>query len=121
MAKTLRSFKTSGMIRFQIDQNAVGIESALVGTDLSNIASALDAQERPENYPQALAYHKRALALHKAALGEGDPTIAMDFNNIGVVLSHQKEFEEAVRNYARAIAIAELSLGSDDDDLAAFL
>jgi tetratricopeptide (TPR) repeat protein len=64
-------------------------------------------------YDQALADHRRALALREKVQGHEHPSVASSLLDIGNVLDDQGKSDEALASYRRALAIEERTLGPD--------
>jgi tetratricopeptide (TPR) repeat protein len=70
------------------------------------------------NYPGALLYLKRAVALHTEVSGVENPETATSFNNLGII-SHSQGDYRAARSYSeQALAIREKVLGPEHPDTA---
>ena len=73
------------------------------------------------DYPQALVYYERALALSRILNGETDERTATCHNNIGVVRYYQGRYDEAQECYRQALAIKEQVFGREHRDVATYL
>ncbi|MGC1295090.1 MAG: tetratricopeptide repeat protein, partial [Alloacidobacterium sp.] len=63
--------------------------------------------------PAAEPLFRRALAIDEKALGPNHPTVALDLNNLAMLLKEDKNYAAAEPLYRRALAIDEKALGPD--------
>jgi len=70
------------------------------------------------DYPQALSYYQKALAIHEKVLGLEHPDTAMSYNNIGALYHDQGDYDQALSYYHKALAIHEKVLGLEHPDTA---
>jgi HEAT repeat protein len=80
--------------------------------------NTLYARERPEDAARAFV---NALRIHEQLFGSNDPQIAVDLNNLGVVLLRTGRTEEAEAALQRALVIRERVLGPSDPETATSL
>jgi tetratricopeptide (TPR) repeat protein/tRNA A-37 threonylcarbamoyl transferase component Bud32 len=104
------AFTTAGAL----PEAKVELEAALAlrekvradSTDVARTVSALGNLARARgDLEEALATHRRALAIDERALGEGHPATARHFHNIGGVLRLLGRRDEALASYQRALAL----------------
>jgi tetratricopeptide (TPR) repeat protein/predicted Ser/Thr protein kinase len=72
-------------------------------------------------YDEALAAHRRALAIREKLLGPEHPQVAGSLNNLGDTLDDQGKHDEAVPYYRRALAIREATFGPEHPEVGASL
>jgi tetratricopeptide (TPR) repeat protein len=72
-------------------------------------------------FDEALAQHRRALAIREKLLGPEHPYVAKSLNNIANALYGQGKYDEALAQHRRALAIREKALGLDHPDVATSL
>ena len=65
------------------------------------------------NYPQALAYYQKALAIREKVLGKDHPDTAFSCNNIAVTLYKQKKYQESYNYMKKAVDIFKKRLGEN--------
>jgi tetratricopeptide (TPR) repeat protein len=65
------------------------------------------------NYPEALEYYKKALAIREKVLGESHPSTATTYNNIALIYVNQGNYPEALAYFEKALAIFEKVLGKE--------
>ena len=65
------------------------------------------------NYPKALEYYHKALAIREKVLGKEHPDIAQSYFNIGCVLFKKGDIAEAEKYIQKAVDIAQKALGKD--------
>jgi len=70
------------------------------------------------DYPQALSYYQKALAIREKVLGLEHPDTASSYNNIGILYSDQGDYELALSYCQKALAIRKKVLGSEHPDTA---
>ncbi|MDR0460845.1 MAG: DUF2225 domain-containing protein [Nitrososphaerota archaeon] len=70
------------------------------------------------NYPQALQWYFKALAIREKVLGKGHPSTATTYGNIAGVYCRQGVYVEALEWYFKALAIREVVLGKEHPDTA---
>ena len=68
---------------------------------------------RQGEYPEAEARYREVLAVLEPILGPDHPTLAFEYNNLGVLYRRMKRVEDAERAYRRALAIREKALPED--------
>ena len=81
----------------------------------NNIGSVYDNQG---DYPKALEYHLKALAIREKALGQDHPDVAMSYNNIGIVYSYQGDYPRSLEYHLKALSIWEKVLGQGHPNVA---
>jgi hypothetical protein len=59
------------------------------------------------DYPQALEWHYKALAIRLFMFGDADPDIAMTYNNIAGVYAKQGDYPQALEWYQKALTVYE--------------
>lgn len=77
---------------------------------IANVGLVLNELDRPG---EALVYHRRALAMTAATVGEDHPEYAQVLNNIGSAQRELGRLDEAEASYGRALALREATLGRD--------
>ncbi|CAF1216608.1 unnamed protein product [Adineta steineri] len=70
-------------------------------------------------YPEALTYYEKSLAIKQQSLPFNHPDLAMFYNNIGVVYFNMADYPKALSYYEKALAIKQQSLPSNHSSLAA--
>jgi tetratricopeptide (TPR) repeat protein/nucleoside phosphorylase len=70
------------------------------------------------DYPQALEWFGKALAVREEVLGTEHPDTATTYNNIGGVYHDQSSYAEALEWYGKALAVFEAVLGTEHPDTA---
>ena len=68
------------------------------------------------NYPKALEYYGKALAIDEKVLGKDHPYAATSYNNIGSVYYQQGKYREALKYLEKALKIFKAKLGEDHPD-----
>ena len=63
------------------------------------------------DYPKALEYHFKALAIREKVLGKEHPDTAMSYNNIAGVYDSQGDYPKALEYHFKALDIKEKVLG----------
>ena len=87
-----------------------GQEHKNTATSYNNIGSVYKNQG---DYPKALEYYGKALAIVEEVLGKDHPDTATTYNNIGLVYDNQGNYPKALEYYGKALAIYEKVLGKD--------
>jgi tetratricopeptide (TPR) repeat protein len=104
--------RSAAMIALADDAKAVlqrlGDDDARTAKLLDNLGVVLRAAGKLDD---ALADHKRALAIRDRILAQDDPALAITANNVGAVLFDQGKADEAIPYFERAKAIWERALG----------
>lgn len=98
-----------------IDEASYGPDHPEVATDLSNLASLLQATNR---LAEAEPLMRRALAIDEARPSSDHPGVAIRLNNLASLLQATKRPAEAEPLLRRALAIDEASYGPDHPNLA---
>ena len=104
----LRAALASSVARY----GAENLQVAPIHTSLGNllrVASRLD---------DALAEHRRALALDRAALGDAHPRVGRDLHNVAGILRRLGRTEEARASYEEALRIAIAVYGAAHPEVA---
>ena len=70
------------------------------------------------DYPKALEYYQKALAIKEKVLGEEHPSTATSYNNIGGVFDSRGDYPKALEYYQKALAIFEKVLGEEHPNTA---
>ena len=70
------------------------------------------------DYPKALEYYSKALAIQEKVLGLDHPNIATLYNNIGGVYFDQGDYPEALEYYFKTVTILENAFGLNHPDTA---
>ena len=81
----------------------------------NNIAGVYIAQG---DYPQALTFNEKALAIAEKVLGQEHPYTATTCNNIALVYRAQGDYPQALAFYEKALEIKEKVLGKEHPDTA---
>ncbi|MCL2362029.1 MAG: tetratricopeptide repeat protein [Defluviitaleaceae bacterium] len=89
--------------------------------DDANIAIADIAMifESQGDYPKALEWYFKALAIYEKSLGTEHLSIAITYNNIALVYKNQGDYPKALEWYFKALAIKEKNLGTEHPNTAA--
>lgn len=87
-----------------------GKEHEKTATSYNNIGGVYKKQG---NYPKALEYLKKALAIDEKVLGKEHENTAATYNNIGTVYDEQGDYPKALEYHGKALAIDEKVLGKD--------
>ena len=87
-----------------------GKEHEKTATSYNEIGLAYDNQG---NYPKALEYYEKAMAIDEKVLGTDHPDTAIDYNNIGGVYWKQGDYPKALKYIGKALDIKVRVLGSD--------
>jgi Tfp pilus assembly protein PilF len=85
------------------------------GRLLNQVGSYL--QKRAQ-FAEARKQFERAIAIDEAAYGKDHPTVAIDVNNLGLVLRDLGDLNGAKTNYERALKIDEATYGKDHPTVA---
>ncbi|MBN4066064.1 tetratricopeptide repeat protein [Candidatus Amoebophilus asiaticus] len=64
-------------------------------------------------YDEAMKYYNRSLAIRIKNLGPHDPSVALSYNNIGIVFRIQGNYEQAVQFFHQSLRIKINTLGPD--------
>ena len=70
------------------------------------------------DYPKALEWYYKALAIYEKVLGAEHPDTATTYNNIALVYHAQGDYPKALEWYFKALAIFEKALGAEHPDTA---
>ena len=93
----------------------VNIEKEEIGLLFNNIALVYSRQG---DYPKALDWHQKALAISEKVLDVEHPDTATTYNNIALVYSRQGYYSKALDWYQKALEICEKVLGVEHPDTA---
>ena len=100
----------------------IPLAEELYGKEHENTAATYNnigvAYRNQGNYPKALEYYGKALAIYEKVLGKDHPYTAQSYNNIGLVYKKQGDYPRALEYYGKALAIDEKVLGKDHPDTA---
>lgn len=92
--------------------------------DTTNISWQNDAGrflcEYVADYPKALSYFRRGLALNVAQYGEKGERTATSYNYLGVVNEYQGNLDQALAYYQKALATKEQALGQNNASVAVY-
>jgi len=69
------------------------------------------------DYPKALEYHQKALAIREKVLGVNHPDIAQSYNNIGTLYYLMEDLNKAQEYVSKAIEIWQKALPANHPDL----
>ncbi|CAF1495891.1 unnamed protein product [Adineta steineri] len=90
-------------------------------TDESGKASIYDQLGKIKynqgEYPEALTYYEKTLAIDQNTLPSNHLNLAVSYNNIGVVYRKMGDYSKALSFYEKALAIRQQSLPSNHSDL----
>jgi tetratricopeptide (TPR) repeat protein/predicted Ser/Thr protein kinase len=92
----------------------LGGRETLLASLLYNSAVLLRQEGK---YEDALAQHRRALAIQERVLGPEHLDVATSLSNLSIVLVHQGKYEEALAQVQHALAIEEAALGATHPNL----
>jgi tetratricopeptide (TPR) repeat protein len=98
-----------------LNEKSFGPDHPKVATDLSNLASLLQATNR---LAEAEPLKRRALAIDEKSFGPDRPEVATDLNNLAQLLQATNQLAEAEPLMRRALAIDERSFGPDHPEVA---
>jgi len=70
------------------------------------------------DFPQAMNYYQKALAIREKVLGSEHPDTAASYNNIGLLYHDQGDYPQALNYYQKALAIHKKVLGVEHPDTA---
>ena len=65
------------------------------------------------DFPQAMNYYQKALAIREKVLGSEHPDTAASYNNIGLLYHDQGDYPQALNYYQKALSIREKVLGME--------
>jgi len=85
------------------------------GRLLHNIAFIYSSQG---DYPRALEWYQKAIAINEKVLGKEHPDTAAIYNNIAAVYERQGDYPGALECFQKALAISEKVLGKEHPDTA---
>ncbi|CAF1135897.1 unnamed protein product [Adineta steineri] len=72
------------------------------------------------DYPKALSYHEKALAIRQQSLPSNHPDLGSSFNSIGLVYYNMRDYPTALSYHEKALAIRQQSLPSNRPHLGSF-
>ena len=81
-----------------------------------NVGSLLDSVG---DYPKALEFYSKALAIQKATHGENHISIASTYMNMGIVYKSQGDYPKALEFYNKSVVITKATHGENHISLAA--
>ncbi|CAF1286407.1 unnamed protein product [Adineta steineri] len=70
-------------------------------------------------YPEALEYYEKSLAIDQKTLPSNYPNLAHSYNNIGIVYNNMGDYPKALSFHEKALAFRQQSLPSNHPDLGA--
>jgi tetratricopeptide (TPR) repeat protein len=98
-----------------IDERLYGVEHAVVGGDLNNLAAVLREGNRPADAEPLM---RRALQINEARYGPGGAVVATNLSNLAILLKETNRLDESEQLLRRALTIAESINGPTHPEVA---
>ena len=103
---------------YATSREALGDDHPFTLDLFESMALALEAGGTPAGVERAIELHRRTLSGRRERFGEGHPTTAYSYHNLGRSLAVAGRHAEALPLYERAIEIRERALGPEHLDVA---
>ncbi|MET4293372.1 CHAT domain-containing protein/Tfp pilus assembly protein PilF [Bradyrhizobium sp. LB8.2] len=99
-------------------ERSLGLETPLLGAELSNLAALYQRQGR---YAEAEPLFKRALAVREKGLSREHPDVGQSLNNLATLYVKQQHYADAEPLFQRALAIYQKAGGPEHPAVATVL
>ncbi|CAF0819456.1 unnamed protein product [Adineta steineri] len=112
LIKTGQSNKAQEVYEVLLHQKTDESDEACIYTQLGSI------KYNQEEYPEALTYFEKTLAINQKTLPSNHPHLGASYNNIGNVYDSMGDYPKALSSHEKVLAIRQQSLPSNHADLA---